>query len=186
MHFLFHWHQFMLTTLMINGECVYNWVGGIENHLHSLRLNLCKFSFCLKGETVLHAISTILNDSVQAFNSWKKPCWLVVTDRDDNILQLISCPDFPLHILRSFEMIAFRRTALYCQCNYVTIVLWIKAQVQPTQLKFNLTFNIKRKISTFIDNDNRSKWWNIVAVDDNKIISDDRLWSDEYDICIDM
>lgn len=26
----------------------------------------------------------------------------------------------------------------------------------------------------------------IVAVDDNKIISDDRLWSDEYDICIDM
>lgn len=59
MHFLFHWHQFMLTTLMINGECVYNWVGGIENHLHSLRLNLCKFSFCLKGETVRHAISNI-------------------------------------------------------------------------------------------------------------------------------
>lgn len=40
----------------------------------------------------------------------------------------------------------------------------------------------------FNDNDNRSKWWNMVAVDDsdvNKIIGDDRLWSAEYDICID-
>lgn len=163
MHFLFHWHQFMLTTLMINGECVYNWVGGIENHLHSLRLNLCKFSFCLKGETVRHAISNIKQfcASIQFVEET-----LLISSYGSRrqysstyFMSWFSTPYFAF-----VRIIAFRRTALYCQCNYVTIVLWIKAQVQPTQLKFNLTFNIKRKISTFIDNDNRSKWWNILLL----------------------